>query len=587
MKILITTDWYRPVINGVVTSVLNLTEQLEKRGHEVKVLTLSRNCHSYKEENVIYAGSVGMGKIYPQARVKIPVVAREYMEELLAWKPDLIHSQCEFSTFFLAKRIAGELDIPIIHTYHTVYEDYTHYFSPQKAWGRSLVQMMTRKLSDQVDAMIAPSGKIERILEGYRVSCPVNVVPSGIDTEKYRKRIDDRSKEALRKQYGIKEDEIVFVYVGRMAKEKNIEELLWYQKSVQKNIKLVLVGDGPYRTTLEEKAKEYQVTDSVIFTGMVSPDEVDRYYQIGDLFVSASTSETQGMTYDEALAGGVPLLCRKDDCLKEVVTEGKNGWQYENESMYLECIQKWKEFSEDEKRRMRNTAVRTADQFSKESFAKRVERVYLAALEERKDGMSMQLNDRNQMAKIWNLVSLAGLLICVALAFWAYKNGILDSVDTLQAFIAKFGYGGMAIFVLIQIVQVVIPILPGGISCLGGVIFFGPWLGFVYNYIGICIGSLAAFGISRMMGRPVLHKMFSEKLIQKYDSWTEKDSRFLKLFTLAIFFPVAPDDFLCYLAGTTKMTWKQFSLVILLGKPCSIALYSLGLTTAFRMIFSV
>ena len=585
MKILITTDWYRPVINGVVTSVLNLTEQLEKRGHEVKVLTLSRNCHSYKEENVIYAGSVGMGKIYPQARVKIPVVAREYMEELLAWKPDLIHSQCEFSTFFLAKRIAGELDIPIIHTYHTVYEDYTHYFSPQKAWGRSLVQMMTRKLSDQVDAMIAPSGKIERILEGYRVSCPVNVVPSGIDTEKYRKRIDDRSKEALRKQYGIKEDEIVFVYVGRMAKEKNIEELLWYQKSVQKNIKLVLVGDGPYRTTLEEKAKEYQVTDSVIFTGMVSPDEVARYYQIGDLFVSASTSETQGMTYDEALAGGVPLLCRKDDCLKEVVTEGKNGWQYENESMYLECIQKWKEFSEDEKRRMRNTAVRTADQFSKESFAKRVERAYLAALE--KDEMSMQLNDRNQMAKIWNLVSLAGLLICVALAFWAYKNGILDSVDTLQAFIAKFGYGGMAIFVLIQIVQVVIPILPGGISCLGGVIFFGPWLGFVYNYIGICIGSLAAFGISRMMGRPVLHKMFSEKLIQKYDSWTEKDSRFLKLFTLAIFFPVAPDDFLCYLAGTTKMTWKQFSLVILLGKPCSIALYSLGLTTAFRMIFSV
>ena len=147
----------------------------------------------------------------------------------------------------------------------------------------------------------------------------------------------------------------------------------------------------------------------------------------------------------------------------------------------------------------------------------------------------MQLNDRNQMAKIWNLVSLAGLLICVALAFWAYKNGILDSVDTLQAFIAKFGYGGMAIFVLIQIVQVVIPILPGGISCLGGVIFFGPWLGFVYNYIGICIGSLAAFGISRMMGRPVLYKMFSEKLVQKYDSWTEKDSRFLKLFTLAIF----------------------------------------------------
>ena len=384
MKILITTAWYRPVINGVVTSVLNLTEQLEKRGHEVKVLTLSRNCHSYKEENVIYAGSVGMGKIYPQARVKIPVVAGEYMEELLAWKPDLIHSQCEFSTFFLAKRIAGELDIPIIHTYHTVYEDYTHYFSPQKAWGRSLVQMMTRKLSVQVDAMIAPSEKIEHILNGYQVSCPVDVVPSGIDTEKYKKRIGDGSREVLREKYGIGKDEMVLVYVGRMAKEKNIEELLWHQKSVQDNVKLVLVGDGPYRETLEMKAKEYGVEQTVIFTGMVSPKEVAGYYQIGNLFVSASTSETQGMTYDEALAGGVPLLCRKDDCLKDVIIEETNGWQYENEAMYIECIRKWRELNEHEKQSIRNTAVQTADQFSKESFAERVERVYLAVLEERK-----------------------------------------------------------------------------------------------------------------------------------------------------------------------------------------------------------
>lgn len=271
MKILITTDWYKPVINGVVTSVLNLTEQLESRGHEVKVLTLSRNCHSYKEGNVIYAGSVGMGKIYPQARVKIPVVAKEYMEELMQWHPDLIHSQCEFSTFFLAKKITGELNIPIVHTYHTVYEDYTHYFSPQKAWGRSLVQMMTRKLSVQVDAMIAPSEKIEHILNGYQVSCPVDVVPSGIDTEKYKKRIGDGSREALREKYGIGKGEMVLVYVGRMAKEKNIEELLWYQKSVQDNVKLVLVGDGPCRETLEMKAKEYGVEKSVIFTGMVSP----------------------------------------------------------------------------------------------------------------------------------------------------------------------------------------------------------------------------------------------------------------------------------------------------------------------------
>ena len=172
------------MINGVVTSVLNLTEQLESRGHEVKVLTLSRSCHSYKEGNVIYAGSVGMGKIYPQARVKIPVVAKEYMEELMEWHPDLIHSQCEFSTFFMAKKIAEECKTLWCIPYHTVYEDYTHYF-PLQEMGRNMVQFLTRQISEKVDSMIAPSTKIETLLKDYGIHCPVSVIPSGIDLSKY------------------------------------------------------------------------------------------------------------------------------------------------------------------------------------------------------------------------------------------------------------------------------------------------------------------------------------------------------------------------------------------------------------------
>ena len=123
MRVLITTDWYEPVINGVVTSVMNLSRQLRERGHEVKILTLSRTFHSYIEGDVVYAGSIGLGCIYPQARLKIPKAAGDYMEMLLEWKPDIVHSQCEFSTFFLAKRIASELHVPIVHTYHTVYEE--------------------------------------------------------------------------------------------------------------------------------------------------------------------------------------------------------------------------------------------------------------------------------------------------------------------------------------------------------------------------------------------------------------------------------------------------------------------------------
>lgn len=377
MKVLITTDWYEPVINGVVTSVMNLSRKLRERGHEVKILTLSRTCHSYIEGDVIYAGSIGMGCIYPQARVKIPTVAGDYMEMLLDWKPDIVHSQCEFSTFFLAKKIASELHIPIVHTYHTVYEDYTHYFSPQKAWGRNIVQLMTRKLANAVETLIAPSDKIRKILEGYQVSCPVEVIPSGISLEKYQACKEEDWQEKIRAQLGIPQDALVLVYVGRMAKEKNIEELLEYQQEAEKyGVILLLVGDGPHLPELKKKAEELKVTEHVIFTGMIAPEEVGHYYQAGDLFVSASISETQGMTYAEALAGGIPLLCRRDGCLEQVVTDDENGWQYDDREDFLGRIREWKGMSEDAKSRMQDKAVDSAEKFSSGNFAGRVEKIY-------------------------------------------------------------------------------------------------------------------------------------------------------------------------------------------------------------------
>ena len=377
MKVLITTDWYEPVINGVVTSVMNLSRKLRERGHEVKILTLSRTCHSYIEGDVIYAGSIGMGCIYPQARVKIPTVAGDYMEMLLDWKPDIVHSQCEFSTFFLAKKIASELHIPIVHTYHTVYEDYTHYFSPQKAWGRNIVQLMTRKLANAVETLIAPSDKIRKILEGYQVSCPVEVIPSGISLEKYQACKEEDWQEKIRAQLGIPQDALVLVYVGRMAKEKNIEELLEYQQEAEKyGVILLLVGDGPHLPELKKKAEELKVTEHVIFTGMIAPEEVGHYYQAGDLFVSASTSETQGMTYAEALAGGIPLLCRRDGCLEQVVTDDENGWQYDDREDFLGRIREWKGMSEDAKSRMQDKAGDSAEEFSSGNFVGRVEKIY-------------------------------------------------------------------------------------------------------------------------------------------------------------------------------------------------------------------
>lgn len=135
---------------------------------------------------------------------------------------------------------------------------------------------------------------------------------------------------------------------------------------------------------------------------------------------------------------------------------------------------------------------------------------------------------------------------------------------------------------LFQAVQVVVPILPGGLGCLAGVVLFGPWWGFVYNYLGICAGSLAAFAIARACGRPLLYRMFPRKLIDRYDRWSTEQDRFARWFAFLIFIPVAPDDYLCFLAGTTTIRWQVYTAIILLCKPFSIALYSLGLTVLFQ-----
>ena len=181
-----------------------------------------------------------------------------------------------------------------------------------------------------------------------------------------------------------------------------------------------------------------------------------------------------------------------------------------------------------------------------------------------------------------NVFTLLGLIACGVFIFYGFQQQIFTSQDALRSFVGGFGAFGAVVFILFQAVQVVVPILPGGLGCLAGVLLFGPWLGFVYNYVGICLGSIAAFLLAKLYGRPILSVLFRKETIAKYEGWTNR--HFARWFALAIFFPVAPDDFLCWLAGTTKMTLGRFSAIILLGKPASIALYSLGLSTAFRFV---
>lgn len=190
------------------------------------------------------------------------------------------------------------------------------------------------------------------------------------------------------------------------------------------------------------------------------------------------------------------------------------------------------------------------------------------------------MENRVNTRLLLNLCTAAGLSGCALLVFYGWRHHLFTSQEALQAYITGFGALGALVFVVFQAVQVIIPILPGGLGCLGGVLLFGPWRGFVYNYAGICVGSIAAFLLAKQYGRPLLAAMFKPGTIAKYEAWTSR--RFDVLFAAAIFFPVAPDDFLCYLAGTTPMRLGRFTAIILLGKPAAIALYSLGLNMVFQ-----
>ncbi len=385
MKILITSDWYKPAINGVVTSVENLARGLTDAGHEVRILTLSGNRHSRHEKNVYFIGSLSAGVIYEKARLRLLLPAA-MKKELLEWQPDVVHSQCEFSTFGIAKEIALRCDAPLLHTYHTVYEDYTHYFFFNEVMGRKLARIFTKKILSEVDSVIVPSEKIETLLKDYGVHKPIYDIPSGINLQHFTCN-RSQARRRIREDLGIKEDECVLLYLGRVAKEKNIEEILEFLKKMDDKQKLLIVGDGPNREHLEDLAEKEGLKEQVIFAGMVDPSEVPDYYAAGDIFVSASQSETQGMTYIEAMASSLPLLCRADVCLKGVVDNGKNGFLYRNEEEFMDYFALLQSKASFRKEMGDLAAKSIQNRYSIQSFARSCLKAYEAALAAREVGV--------------------------------------------------------------------------------------------------------------------------------------------------------------------------------------------------------
>lgn len=381
LKILITTDLYTTNTNGVVTSVQNLFDELTAKGHDVRILTISNDLHSHKEGAVYYIRSLPLGMVYPDVRMPTSFHHR-LIQELIDWKPDVIHSQCEFFSFQFASRISRITGAPIVHTYHTLYEQYVTYLVPSKRLGNVLVRVLSRQRLKKVRILVAPTQKVEDALLSYGVQNPISVVPSGISLEQHHQRLTAEQRLEKRRALGIRDDQQVLLNLGRLGTEKNLGELMELFAQAQKsNDKMVflIVGDGPAREDLEKQARELGVADHVIFTGMVAPSEVQNYYQLADVFVSASTSETQGLTYIEAAANGLPLLCRQDDCLNEVLKEGENGFEYTNAEEFLQDIDEvledphWREAAS-------KRSEEIAQSFGKKAFGEAIENIYESVL---------------------------------------------------------------------------------------------------------------------------------------------------------------------------------------------------------------
>ncbi|HEL0570222.1 TPA: glycosyltransferase family 4 protein [Streptococcus equi subsp. zooepidemicus] len=341
MRVGLFTDTYFPQVSGVATSIRTLKEELEKEGHEVYIFTTTdKHVKRFEDPTIIRLPSVPFvsftdRRVVYRGLISSYKIAKEY-------HLDIIHTQTEFSLGLLGKMVGKALRIPVVHTYHTQYEDYVSYIANGKIIRPSMVKPLLRGYLKDLDGVICPSRIVLNLLEGYEVTIPKRVIPTGIALENYvREDIKKEDVAALRKELAISDDETMLLSLSRVSYEKNIQAIIHQLPAVlseNSRIKLVIVGDGPYLQALKELAVSSGVEDHVVFTGMIAHDQVGLYYKACDFFISASTSETQGLTYIESLASGKPIIAHGNPYLDDLITDRMFGTLYYAESELSDAI---------------------------------------------------------------------------------------------------------------------------------------------------------------------------------------------------------------------------------------------------------
>lgn len=397
MKIGIFTDAYEPHISGVTTSIKMLKTALEKMHHEVFIVTanLDNNKFIYDDKNrIIYLPGIKTG-IYETKLTGI--YSKKAMKIIKNWHLDVIHSQTEFGIGYFSRIVAKKLNLPIVHTYHTLYEDYVHYVT--HGHFNNLAKKLAIKITKyycekKCDELIVPTDKIKDLfINKYNISQPINVIPTGIDIDKFKLTQNIKKEiENIKKKYKIKDTDFIIGSVGRIAPEKSFDKLLYNIKEMIKvntNIKVMLVGGGPDLDNLKELTKKLHLEDYVIFTDKVNYDLVPAYFNTFNVIVSFSKTETQGLTIIEGLAASKPTICIEDDSFKAMIEQNYNGYLFKNDNEFKDYIFKLmndKKLYKDMSTNARNSTYK----YSKEVFASEVLKVYHKAIEKKSNSKKIE-----------------------------------------------------------------------------------------------------------------------------------------------------------------------------------------------------
>lgn len=379
MNILMMTNTYLPFVGGVERSVETFTGEYRRMGHRVIIVAPTFENEPDDEYDVIRVPALQHfnGTDF-SVQLPVPGVLSAALRD---FKPDIVHSHHPFMIGDSALRIAAQFSVPLVYTFHTFYERYTHYVPGDSKALKRFVVALSSGYANLCDRVFAPSFSVASELRRRGVRSPVDVVPTGIDVE----RFNSGERERFREELGIERGCFVLGFVSRIAPEKNMEFLVSAVKRyLERNdsVCFLLVGSGPSQDRVISEFEEERFRGRFFFTGTLVGKQLVNAYHAMDTFVFASRTETQGLVVMEAMAAGIPVVAVNGPGIGEVVRDYKNGRLIEEEDIEKFCagIDWVRELGRGRLREVKECARKTAFQFSREECSRRALSIYESLL---------------------------------------------------------------------------------------------------------------------------------------------------------------------------------------------------------------